>query len=178
MISIRLYHNYETRKISSGLKIDADYWNFENNCLKNDAPNREHLQYILDEQIQKLRKRELEYKIQGKDYSLDDILGVNRKSVTTVAVYFQKVMPEARNIINKYLKNGKEDEDYIFPILDRHLHVSERQKFDRIQKVRTEVNKSLRVICEAMGHSSEKVTQIYLDSFENEQIDAAMSNLL
>ncbi len=29
-----------------------------------------------------------------------------------------------------------------------------------------------------MGHSSEKVTQIYLDSFENEQVDAAMSNLL
>ncbi|WP_294143153.1 site-specific integrase [uncultured Sanguibacteroides sp.] len=34
------------------------------------------------------------------------------------------------------------------------------------------------IISEAMGHSSEKVTQIYLDSFENEQIDEAMSNLL
>ena len=29
-----------------------------------------------------------------------------------------------------------------------------------------------------MGHSSERVTQIYLDSFENTQIDEAMSNLL
>ena len=29
-----------------------------------------------------------------------------------------------------------------------------------------------------MGHSSEKVTQIYLDSFENTQIDEAMTNLL
>lgn len=37
---------------------------------------------------------------------------------------------------------------------------------------------STSVISEALGHSSEKVTQIYLDSFENEQMDAAMQNLL
>ena len=37
---------------------------------------------------------------------------------------------------------------------------------------------STSLICEALGHSSERVTQIYLDSFENTQIDEAMSNLL
>ena len=37
---------------------------------------------------------------------------------------------------------------------------------------------STSLICEALGHSSEKVTQIYLDSFENSQMDAAMQNLL
>lgn len=37
---------------------------------------------------------------------------------------------------------------------------------------------STAVIREIMGHSSEKVTQIYLDSFDNEQIDNAMKNLL
>ena len=37
---------------------------------------------------------------------------------------------------------------------------------------------STSIISEAMGHSNEKVTQIYLDSFENEQVDAAMKNLL
>ena len=37
---------------------------------------------------------------------------------------------------------------------------------------------STSLICEALGHSSEKVTQIYLDSFENTQMDAAMQNLL
>lgn len=37
---------------------------------------------------------------------------------------------------------------------------------------------STSVIREIMGHSSEKVTQIYLDSFDNEQIDNAMKNLL
>lgn len=37
---------------------------------------------------------------------------------------------------------------------------------------------STAVIREIMGHSSERVTQIYLDSFDNEQIDEAMKNLL
>lgn len=37
---------------------------------------------------------------------------------------------------------------------------------------------STSIICESLGHSSEKVTQIYLDSFENSQIDDAMKNLL
>ena len=37
---------------------------------------------------------------------------------------------------------------------------------------------STAIISESLGHSSEKVTQIYLDSFENSQIDEAMRNLL
>lgn len=34
------------------------------------------------------------------------------------------------------------------------------------------------IISESLGHSSERVTRIYLDSFENEQIDKALKNLL
>ena len=37
---------------------------------------------------------------------------------------------------------------------------------------------STSIISSSLGHSSEKVTQIYLDSFENKQIDEAMQNLL
>ena len=37
---------------------------------------------------------------------------------------------------------------------------------------------STSIISESLGHSSEKITQIYLDSFENKQIDEAMENLL
>ena len=37
---------------------------------------------------------------------------------------------------------------------------------------------STSVISELMGHSSERVTQYYLDSFGNEQVDDAMKNLL
>lgn len=34
------------------------------------------------------------------------------------------------------------------------------------------------IISESLGHSSERITQIYLDSFENSQIDNALRNLL
>ena len=37
---------------------------------------------------------------------------------------------------------------------------------------------NIALIGETLGHSDIKTTQIYLDSFENEQIDAAMANLL
>ena len=37
---------------------------------------------------------------------------------------------------------------------------------------------STSIISESLGHSSEKITQIYLDSFENSQIDEAMKHLL
>ena len=37
---------------------------------------------------------------------------------------------------------------------------------------------STAIISESLGHSSEKVTQIYLNSFENSQIDEAMKDLL
>ena len=37
---------------------------------------------------------------------------------------------------------------------------------------------STALIREIMGHSSERVTQIYLDSFDNEQVDNAMKSLL
>ena len=37
---------------------------------------------------------------------------------------------------------------------------------------------STAIISESLGHSSERITQIYLDSFDNEQIDEAMKNLI
>lgn len=37
---------------------------------------------------------------------------------------------------------------------------------------------STSIISESLGHNSERITQIYLDSFDNEQVDEAMKNLL
>lgn len=37
---------------------------------------------------------------------------------------------------------------------------------------------STSIISESLGHSSERITQIYLDSFDNEQMEEAMKNLL
>ena len=118
---------------------------------------------------------------------------------------------EAKNIIDKYYDANKSEQDYIFPILNKKIHITAIQKFNRIHKYTGHINKNLKtieklagleanlttyvarhtyatvlkrsgvntsVISESLGHSSEKVTQIYLDSFENSQIDEAMKNLL
>jgi len=73
--------------------------------------------------------------------------------------------------VNKALKSiGKELK---LPI-DLTTYVA-RHSFATVLK-RSGVSTS--IISESLGHSSEKITQIYLDSFENSQIDEAMKNLL
>ena len=122
-----------------------------------------------------------------------------------------RLMPQARQIIAKYRREDAVSEDYVFPILDRHIHRTEQQIHNRVHKVLTSVNRELKLwserlglttklttyvarhtfatvlkrsgvsvalISESLGHSDLSTTQIYLDSFENSQIDAAMANLL
>lgn len=77
----------------------------------------------------------------------------------------------ALKTINKYLKMIGEHLKIETPLT---TYVS-RHTYATVLK-RSGVNTS--IISESLGHSSEKVTQIYLDSFENSQIDEAMKNLL
>lgn len=73
--------------------------------------------------------------------------------------------------INKYLKTIGElakIDTTLTTYVARHTYATVLK--------RSGVNTS--IISESLGHSSEKITQIYLDSFENSQIDEAMKNLL
>ena len=121
------------------------------------------------------------------------------------------LVPNALQIVEKYRKSNCTDEDYVFPILDRMIHQTPQQIFNRTHKVLGKVNRELKVlgkriglaiplttyvarhtyatvlkrsgvniaiISESLGHSDLATTQIYLDSFENSQIDEAMKNLL
>lgn len=115
---------------------------------------------------------------------------------------------EALSIIAKY---SNQTNGYLFPILDKAIHITAQQKQNRIHKILVKVNANLKliaqdlgidanmttyvarhsfasvlkksgtniaIISEALGHSDLSTTQIYLDSFDNEQIDNAMKNLL
>ena len=73
--------------------------------------------------------------------------------------------------VNKYLKKIGE---YLDISLKLTSYVA-RHSFATILK-NSGVNISL--ISEMLGHTDLKTTQIYLDSFENTQMEAAMSNLL
>lgn len=79
--------------------------------------------------------------------------------------------------IEKYLIINKLRYDFFsFPLLILLLsfHVA-RHTFATVLK-RSGVD--IGIISESLGHSDLKTTQIYLDSFENSQMDAAMQNLL
>ncbi len=122
-----------------------------------------------------------------------------------------RLHPLAHRIISKYIRKDSTQEDYIFPILNRHVHRTEQQIHNRVHKVLVNVNRELKawskrlglattlttyvarhtyatvlkrsgvsveLISESLGHSDLSTTQIYLDSFENSQIDEAMQHLL
>jgi len=121
------------------------------------------------------------------------------------------LLPYAQHIIEKHCSPFYDNDDYIFPILNRQVHITEQQIFNRVHKVLVRVNANLKmmsnelglpfplttyvarhtyatvlkrsgvniaIISESLGHSDLSTTQIYLDSFENSQIDEAMKNLL
>ena len=61
------------------------------------------------------------------------------------------LLPDAMTILNKYMKKDAGAEDYIFPVLDRNIHITEQQQADRIQKVLKQVNRKLKIISKALN---------------------------
>ena len=86
----------------------------------------------------------------------------------------QQKVNRIHKIIAKVIKSLKEIGERLNIPIDLTTYVA-RHSFATVLK-RSGVNTSL--ICEALGHSSERVTQIYLDSFGNDQMEDAMKNLL
>ena len=115
-----------------------------------------------------------------------DIIGKYRKSDATPNDYVfpildRKVHKTAVQIRDKVRKANKATNKALHKIgeklgipIDLTTYVA-RHSYATVLK-RSGV--STAIISESLGHSSEKVTQIYLDSFENSQIDEAMKNLL
>ncbi len=117
------------------------------------------------------------------------------KSLLTV-----KLIPQAIEIINKYIDKSN-PENYIFPIIqheDRsYIEYKNAMRLinKKLKKIGLLVNTSIplttyvarhswatiakrsgistAIISEGMGHETEKVTQVYLDSFENDVVDKA-----
>lgn len=195
------------------------------------AINKEDVQRLKELDLSSLSKYATPYLEFARDIFLFSYYtaGINFKDISTLRycdldngrIYYSRhktnksmntlLLPGALAILNKYLKQEVKAEDYIFPILDRNIHITEQQQSDRIQKVLGQVNRKLKIISkalglkinlttyvarhtfatvlkksgvnigiisESLGHSDIKTTQIYLDNFEKEEVDAAMQNLL
>lgn len=133
---------------------------------------------------------------------------IYKRSKTRKTINIQ-LLPEAQIILDRY--SVDRNNNYLFPILDMEIHLTEKKRKIRINNLLYKVDKELQtiagiakvkthlttyvarhsfatvlkrsgvatsIISESLGHSSEKVTQIYLDSFENSQIDEAMKCLI
>ena len=89
------------------------------------------------------------------------------KTEVQVANRLHKVLAK----VNKHLKDIGEKLKLPLPLttyIARHSYAT----------ILKRAGVSTAIISESLGHSSERVTQIYLDSFENRQLNDAMKNLL
>ena len=133
--------------------------------------NRQKTGKLLSFQLQPAALDILDKYRQPNAYPQDYVFPVLRRSVHITAQQQYGRVQRTNKRINRYLK-----------LIGEHLHLPitlttyvARHSFATVLK-RSGVSTS--IISESLGHSSEKITQIYLDSFENSQIDAAMQNLL
>ena len=95
------------------------------------------------------------------------VLSPFHKTEIQIANRLHKVLAK----VNKHLKEIGEKLELPIPLttyVARHSYAT----------VLKRAGVSTAIISESLGHSSEKITQTYLDSFDNEQIGNAMKNLL
>lgn len=101
----------------------------------------------------------------------DYIFPILDDSIHTTAEQQFRRIKKVTYVANKNLKKIGESINLSIPLTT----YCARHSFATILK-RSGIN--VAIISEALGHSDLKTTQIYLDSFENSQIDEAMKNLL
>lgn len=129
--------------------------------------NREKTKRLIIIPLQQKALQLIEKYHNDKSPYIFPILSNYHKTEIQIANRLHKVLAK----INKYLKEIGIKLNLPLPLT---TYVA-RHSFATVLK-RAGVSTS--IISESLGHSSEKITQVYLDSFENEQINEAMSNLL
>ena len=111
------------------------------------------------------------------------VAGINFKDIATLRyediqngrIYYQRhktgkelnspILPQTREILGRYSKSDASPEDYIFPILDRHIHKSEQQICNRVHKVIGHVNANLKRIAEMAGLKVNLTTYVARHTF-------------
>lgn len=178
---IELIINHKVESDYSQLAIDLFYFSYLSGGIN--FVDMAYLTYdnIVDKRliyIRKKTKKLIKLPIQDKAMDIVKKYKSNNSYIFPILSEFHKTDIQKENRVhkvlgkvNKYLKAV--GEELGLPI-DLTTYVA-RHTYATVLK-RSGVNTS--IISESLGHSSEKVTQIYLDSFENSQIDEAMKNLL
>lgn len=101
-----------------------------------------------------------------------------RKYIFPILDNRERTLRQIRNRIYDVLANVNGHLEDIGKELGIELKISSYVARHSYATVLKRSGVSTSIISESLGHSSERVTQIYLDSFDNEQVDEAMKNLL
>ena len=173
--------NYKTDRKYTQLSIDLFYFSYLSGGI-----NFVDIAYLTRDNIidtrlvytRKKTKKLIKLPIQDKALEIVDKYASNNLYLFPILSSFHKTAQQKANRVHKVLaiinKSLKEVGEELNLPIDLTTYVA-RHTYATVLK-RSGVNTS--IISESLGHSSEKVTQIYLDSFENSQIDEAMKNLL
>ncbi len=140
------------------------YSNIQDNQI---VYNREKTKKLIIVPLQERAKQIIEKHNDGKTAFVFPILSNFHKSEVQIANRLHKVLAK----INKHLKEIGVKLNLPIPLT---TYVA-RHSFATVLK-RAGVSTS--IISESLGHSSEKITQVYLDSFDKEQMNTAMKALL
>lgn len=173
--------NYKVDREYTQLAIDLFYFSYLSGGI-----NFVDMAYLTRDNIidtrlvytRKKTKKLIKLPIQDKALVIVEKYHSDNAYLFPILSAFHKTAQQKANRVNKVLriinKSLKEIGEELNLPIDLTTYVA-RHTFATVLK-RSGVNTS--IISESLGHSSEKVTQIYLDSFENRQIDEAMKNLL
>jgi len=128
--------------------------------------------------IRKKTKKQIKFPIHKKASEIHQKYYADEKYIFPILSSFhnteQQKINRIHKVITKVNKNLKDIGKELKIPINLTTYVA-RHSYATVLK-RSGVSTS--IISESLGHSSEKITQIYLDSFENSQIDEAMKNLL
>lgn len=178
---IELIINHKVESDYSQLAIDLFYFSYLSGGINFVDMAYLKADNIIDKRLiynRKKTKKLIKLPMQEKALHIIDKYKSDNCYLFPVLSDFHKTEVQKANRIHKVLakvnKCLKEIGTELNLPIDLTTYVA-RHTYATVLK-RSGVNTS--IISESLGHSSEKVTQIYLDSFENSQIDEAMKNLL
>jgi site-specific recombinase XerD len=180
--SIKAIINYKTEDKSTQLSVDI--FSFSYFC---GGINFKDIAYLTKENLidNKLvyfrRKTKKLIKVPIKDVAMDIIKKYeNPNSIYLFPIFteYHKTEIQRENRLHKILSTTNIRLRKIGKELNLPITLTTYVARHSFATVLKKAGISTSIISETLGHSSEKITQIYLDSFDNEQIDKAMDNLL
>ncbi|PMD99304.1 hypothetical protein BWI97_02595 [Siphonobacter sp. BAB-5405] len=143
---------------------------------------------IIDDSIYYIRRKTHESLNVGLSPELVTILDVYKKSILNEneESYIFPILNKRKHLtpiqidnrIDKVLKNVNRDLKIIGEMVESALPISTYTARHSFASVLKKSGVSTAIIKEMMGHDTERTTEIYLDSFENEQLNSIAKNYL